>query len=133
MKRKGLVLSISLVLLLALTTDNAQAQCGHYYNPLLLPFAAVGAVVGTAAAITTALVPAPPFPYPVYNGPVYYAPAPGFYRTAPHYAPAPGFYRTAPHYAPDPGFYRTAPHSSRPVGIPEHYNRFGHRGPGHQR
>ncbi len=44
MKRKGLVLSIGLVLLLVLTTVDAQAQRCHYYNPLFLPFAVVGAV-----------------------------------------------------------------------------------------
>jgi hypothetical protein len=49
MKRKGLVLSISLVLLLVLTSVRAQAQC--CYNPLVLPFAVAGAIVGTAAAI----------------------------------------------------------------------------------
>ena len=56
MKQKGLILCISLVLLLAMTTADAQAQC-CYFNPLLLPFAVAGAVVGTAAAITTAVVP----------------------------------------------------------------------------
>ena len=82
MKRKGLVLSISLVLLLVLTSVRAQAQC--YYNPLFLPFAVAGAIVGTAAAI---VVPGPV--YPAYPGPAYYAPAPGYYG----YGPRPFYYR----------------------------------------
>jgi hypothetical protein len=128
MKRKGFVLGISLVLLLVLTTGNAQARCGHYYNPLLLPFAVVGAVVGTAAAITTGFVPGPPCPPPAYPGPAYYAPAPAYYAPAPrYYAPAPRY------YTPAPGYYRPGPHYSRPVGIPGHYHRFGYRGPGHWR
>jgi hypothetical protein len=80
MKRKGLVLSIGLVLLLVLTSVKAQAQC--YYNPLVLPFAVAGAIVGTAAAITTAVIPGPV--YPAYRGP-YYAPAPGYYGPRPFY------------------------------------------------
>ena len=75
MKQKGLILGISLVLLLAMTTADAQAQC-CYFNPLLLPFAVAGAVVGTAAAITTAIVPPPV--YPVYPG-RYYGPPRAYY------------------------------------------------------
>jgi len=108
MKRKGLVLSISLILLLVLTTVDAQARYGHYYNPLLLPFAVAGAVVGTAAAITTALAPVPPYPAPVYSGPTYYAPAPA-------------------------GYYGPGPYYSRPLWIPAHYNRYGYWVPGHWR
>ena len=81
MKRKGLVVSISLVLLLVLTSVRAQAQC--CYNPLVLPFAVAGAIVGTAAAI---VVPGPV--YPAYPGP-YYAPAPGYYG----YGPRPLYHR----------------------------------------
>ena len=104
MKRKGLVVSISLVLLLVLTTVDVQARrC--YFNPLLLPFAVAGAVVGTVAAITTALVPVPV--YPAYSGPAYYAPAPGYYGPGPYH--------------------------SRPVWMRGHYNRYGYRVPGHWR
>jgi hypothetical protein len=56
MKRKGLVCSFTLVLLLVFTSVRAEAQC--YYNPLFLPFAVAGAVVRTVAAIPTVVVPA---------------------------------------------------------------------------
>ncbi len=82
MKRKGLICSIALVLLLVLSTVRAEAQC--YYNPLLLPFAMAGAVVRTAATITTVVVPAPLYVYPSYHGP-YYAPAPVYYGPRPFY------------------------------------------------
>jgi hypothetical protein len=82
MKRKGLVCSIALVLLLVSTSVKAQAQC--YYNPLFLPFAVAGAVVRTVAAIPTVVVPAPVYGYPVYHGP-YYAPGPGYYGPRPYY------------------------------------------------
>jgi multisubunit Na+/H+ antiporter MnhB subunit len=92
MKRKGLVLAISLVLLMVLTNADAEARrC--YYNPLVLPFAVAGAVVGAAAAITTAIVPPPPV-YPVYPGPYYAAPR-VYYGPGPYYprrAWAPGHY-----------------------------------------
>ena len=104
MKRKGLVVSISLVLLLVLTTVDVQARrC--YFNPLLLPFAVAGAVVGTVAAITTAVVPVPV--YPAYSGPAYYAPVPRYYGPVPYH--------------------------SRPVWMPGHYNRYGYWVPGHWR
>jgi hypothetical protein len=75
---KSFVLSISLVLILVFTAVDVQARGCH--NPLFLPFAVAGAVVGTVAAITTAVVSAPV--YPAYSG--YYAPDPGDYR--PYYS-----------------------------------------------
>jgi hypothetical protein len=74
MKRKGLILSISLVVLLVLTTVDVQARrcC---YNSVFLPFAVAGAVVGSVAAITAAVTPAPVYP----ACPGYYAPAPVHY------------------------------------------------------
>jgi hypothetical protein len=103
MKRKGLVLSVCLVLLLVLTTVDVQARGCR--NPVFLPFAVAGAVVGTVvgsvAAITTAVVPAPGYAY-----------------HDPYYAPAPGYYR---------------PHYPRPDWIPGHYNRYGYWIPGHWR
>ena len=108
MKRKGLILCFSLVLLWATTIADAQAQC-TYFNPLLLPFAVAGAVagavVGTAAAITTAVVPVPV--YPAYSGPAYYAPVPRYYGPVPYH--------------------------SRPVWMRGHYNRYGYWVPGHWR
>lgn len=61
MKRKGLVVGISLVLLLALTITRVEAG-GCCHNPVLFPLAIAGAVVGTAAALTSAVVPAPVYP-----------------------------------------------------------------------
>jgi len=107
MKQKVLILGISLVLFLALAKVDAQAQCCYYYNPLLLPFAVAGAVVGTAAAITTAVVPAAGYAYPAYSRPGYYAPAQAYYGRRPYY--------------------------SRPIWIPAHYNRYGAWIPGHWR
>ena len=133
MKLKGLFLSVSLVLLLVLTTVDVQARCGYYYNPLLLPFAVAGAVVGTVAAITTAVVPGSYYPAPVYTGPVYSEPV---YAGPTYYVPAPGYYGPGPrpHYF-RPGYYRPEPrpHYFRPGWTPEHHNGFGHWAPGHRR
>lgn len=81
MKKKGIVLGVVLVMLLVLTSGRAQAQCCD--NPLFLPFAVAGAIVGTAAAITTAIIPGP-F-YPAYHGPGY-GPPPGYHH---RYGPGP--------------------------------------------
>jgi hypothetical protein len=108
MKSKGLVLSITLVLLGVLTTVDTEAGCCRCYNPLLLPSAVAGAVIGTTAAVTSAIVPPPVQAYPVYRGPVYTPPPPRV-----HYGPR-------PYYA-------------RPVWVPGHYNRFGAWIPGHWR
>jgi hypothetical protein len=118
MKRKGLFLCVGLALLLVLTAVDAQAGCYRGYNPLYLPFAAVGAVIGTAAAITTAVVPAPHHAYPVYGGPVY--PAHPVYSGPGYGAHGGGFYDPRPYYA-------------RPVWIPPHHNRYGAWIPGHWR
>jgi hypothetical protein len=105
MKSKVLVVSITVVLLVALTSFRAQAQC--YYNPLSLPFAVAGAIVGTAATITTAAIPAPPYGYPSYHSP-YYAPAPAYHG----YGPRPFYHRPIwagdhhPRYEPWGGGYR---------------------------
>lgn len=115
MKQKGLILGISLVLLLAMTTADAQAQC-CYFNPFLLPFAVAGAVVGTAAAITTAVAPLPV--YPIYPGP-YYGPRRAYYAPGPYYGARP--------------YYGPWPYYSRPIWIRPHYNRYGAWIPGHWR
>jgi hypothetical protein len=88
MKRKGLVLIISLVLLFVFSTVDVQARGCH--NPLFLPFAVAGAVVGTVAAITTVVLPHPPPAYPVYSAPVYSGPPPVYYGPPPvRYNPGP--------------------------------------------
>ena len=116
---------IGLALLMVVTTTSAQAQCCYYVNPLFLPFAAAGAVLGTAAAITTGLV-APPYAYPAYYGPRYYAPARVYYapRPYPH-----GSRWVAGHYDRHglwvPGHWRET------VWVPGHYNRYGAWIPGH--
>ena len=57
----------------------AKAQC-YGCNPLLLPFAVLGAAVGTAAAIASA-------PFCPYCAPAYGPPPPAYY-----YHPAPVYY-----------------------------------------
>jgi hypothetical protein len=105
MKRKSFLLSIGIVLLLVLTTVEAQARCWGRHGPAFLPLAVAGAVVGTVAAVTTAFVPAPPCAYAPCPGPGYYAPAPVYYH---------------------PGLYHP-----RPGRFPGHHYRYGYRGPGH--
>lgn len=114
MKWKVLVLGVCVVLMLVTTSVSAEAGCGYYWNPLLLPFAAAGAVVGTAAAITTAVVAPPYYGYPAYYGPRYYAPAPVYYGPGPYYS------------RPGPSYYR-------PAWVPAHYSGYGYWVPGHWR
>jgi hypothetical protein len=96
---------VAVALLLVVTTKSAQADRYYYYNPLLLPFAVAGSVIGTAAAITTGIVPVPFYAYPAYYGPRYYAPAPAYYGPRSYYY--------------------------RPAWIPRHHVRYGARIPGH--
>lgn len=91
--------AIALACLMIVPAVPAQAQC---YNPLLLPFAVVGAAVGTAAAIATA-------PFCPYCAPVYAAPPP----------PAPVYY-----YRPAPAYYPG-------MWVPGHYTPYGAWVPGH--
>src|SRR5260370_24286662 len=70
----------------------ARAQTPYYANPLLWPFLAVGAILGTAALIVTVPVrvvcsdclPPPANFYPFYVGP----PAPAYSLQPAYYAPA---------------------------------------------
>ena len=96
---------IGLACIMVFTTVDVQAQC-CYYNPLFLPFAVAGAVVGTAAAIVTA-----PFTYPAYYGP----------------PPPPRYYASAPVY------YGSGPYRGGDGWIRGHYNRDGAWVPGHWR
>jgi hypothetical protein len=99
---------IGLALIMVFSTVNARAECCYYVNPLFLPFAAAGLVLGTAAAIATA-----PFTYPAYYGP------------APHYyAPAPAY------HGPGPAYYGPGPYRAWVRG---HYDRDGYWMPGHWR
>jgi hypothetical protein len=101
---KSLVLSISLVSILVFAAVDVQAQC-YYGNPLVLPFAIAGAVVGTAAGIMTAIVPPPPV-----------------------YAGYPG-----PYYAPPRFYYVPGPYPMRPAWGPGYYQRYGYGYRGHWR
>jgi hypothetical protein len=94
---KSFVLSITLVLVLVFAAGDVQAQ-GCYYNPLFLPFAVAGAVVGTAAGVMTAIVPPPPV-----------------------YAAYPG-----PYYAPPRVYYGPGPYPMRRAWVPGHYHRYGY-------
>jgi hypothetical protein len=93
MKKMIVSAAVALALLTIMPTAPARAQCCGP-NPLLFPFAVVGAAVGTAAAIVTA-------PFRPYYGPVYYGPpAPG---PAYYYAPAPRAWVPG-HYGPYGGW-----------------------------
>ncbi len=112
------------VMLFSAATVQAGECC--IFNPLLIPFAVAGAVLGTAAAIVTA-----PFqPYPVYSGPAYayYPPPP--YRPGPRYAPdrawVPG--HRGPYGEWIPGHWRRAGR-----WVPGHHNYYGYWVPGHWR
>jgi hypothetical protein len=96
---------VAVALLLVVTTKSAQADRYYCLNPLLLPFAVAGSVIGTAAAITTGIVPAPFYPYPAYYGPRYYTTAPAYYGPRPYY-------------------YRSG-------WVPRHHGRYGARTSGH--
>ena len=89
-KKMMVLAAIGLALIASAPTVPAQAQCPGCC-PLWFPFAVVGAVVGTAAAIATApfcpyCAYGPPPPAPVY----YYHPAPAYH---------PGFWVPG-HYTP---------------------------------
>ena len=99
------VACVGLALLLVFMTTSAEAQCCYYFNPLFLPFAVAGTVLGTAAAITTGFVVGPPYAYPAYYGPSYDSPPPDYYAPRPYYP--------------------------RQAWVPGHYSRFGRWVPGH--
>ncbi len=82
------VACVGIALVLALTTGRAQAQPDCCFNPLFLPFAVAGAVVGTAAAV----VSAPFYPCTSYYGPDYYPPPPHAYYGH-RYRPRPYYHR----------------------------------------
>jgi len=116
--RKIIILTcigMSLFMLFPITSANAQ-DC-YYCNPLLFPFAVVGAAVGTAAAIVTA--PFCPYCGPYYGGPppppAYYSPPPAAYYGSP-----------APVYYSPPAYHHR-------VWIRGHYNSYGQWVPGHWR
>lgn len=114
MKARSIVIGASVGLALLLVVATTSAQAGYYYygpNPVFLPFAVAGAVVGTAAAIVTA-----PFTCAGYCGPGYY------------YGPPPPVA-----YRPAPVSYGPGPDPFGPTWIPGHYNRYGDWVPGHWR
>jgi hypothetical protein len=94
LKKLSIVMA-GLLLITFVTFSSAQARRYHPFHPIFLPFAVAGAVLGTAAAITTGIF-GPPYPYRPYYGNSYYAPPSGYY-----YAPAPyphGHVRAPGHY-----------------------------------
>ncbi len=109
--KKVLVAFLGLAFLIVFSTATARAEdecC--VFNPLLLPFVAVTAAVGTAAAIVTA----PFYPYPYYYGPAYYPPA--------YYPPTP----------PPGPYYGYGPYAPR-VWVRGHTDKDGNWIPGHWR
>jgi hypothetical protein len=121
--RKIAVVVLVVASLLVFTTKSAKAEycC---FNPLALPFMVAGAVVGTAAAITTGILGFPfyagaPYYYsPSYYGPGYYGPryygssyyGPGYYGSG-HYGPyAPvSFYFGSGYSGYNRGYYGRGP------------------------
>ncbi|MHC1743199.1 MAG: hypothetical protein AB9873_09245 [Syntrophobacteraceae bacterium] len=117
--RKVMVVCLLVVSLTVFTTSRAKAEycC---FNPLALPFLVAGAVVGTAAAITTGILGIPYYafsgPYNGYGyGPSYsygsgYYYGPGRYPSS-YYAPAPVYYGPGYYsprfYGPGYGYYRS--------------------------
>ncbi|MDR3568901.1 MAG: hypothetical protein P4L43_12810 [Syntrophobacteraceae bacterium] len=99
-KKMMVLAAMALAFLIIAPAAPAQAQC-YGCNPLLLPFAVVGAAVGTAAAIAGA--PFCPYCAPAYGPP---PPAPVYY-----YRPAREYY---------PRFW-----------VPGHYTPYGRWAPGH--
>jgi hypothetical protein len=106
----------------------ARAQSPYFANPLLWPFLAAEAILGTAALIVTVpvrivcsdcLPPAEAYypSYAVYAAPAYapqpaaYAPQPAAYAPQPAYAAPAAAYRPAPYPAPanPPMSYSYAP------------------------
>jgi len=85
----------TLVVAAVATAPFASADAHRRRNPLLWPFVAGAAVVGTAAAVATAPLRAvaPPY-YSPYAYPAYSYP-PGYYG----YYGAPGYYAPAPAYS----------------------------------
>lgn len=117
---------VALAFLTVFSTTSARAD--YYYNPLFLPFAVAGAVVGTAAAVATGIATAP---FYAFSPGYYYGPGPGYY-----YGPArayygPGYYRSGYYRS---GYYRSAPYRvHRSAAARGHYDRNGRGVPGSRR
>jgi hypothetical protein len=94
------VTCVGLALLLVFAAGSAQAQPGCCVNPLFLPFAVAGAVLGTAAAV----VSAPFHPCASYDGPGYYAPPPPYYGYG--YGPRPYYHRQVWRHDHDGRYYQ---------------------------
>lgn len=123
----AMFIGLTLMMLFPATDARAEYCC---FNPLFLPFAAAGLVLGTAAAIVTA-----PFayPYPAYYGP----PPPRYYAPA----PAPAYYVPGPYRAGagwvrgyyDRNGYWVPGHRRDSAWVPGYRDRYGHWVPGHYR
>ena len=101
MNWKRIAISVALVAGLAAVPLSPALAWHHHrgFFPLFWPFAAAGAVVGTAGAIATAPVRA------VVGPPAYYYPPPGPNPYYSPYAASPSYYTPPPGYAPPPGYY----------------------------
>ncbi len=108
--RKVTVVGLLVVSLTVFAAPRANAQ-DCCFNPLALPFMVAGAVVGTAAAITTGILG---FPYYAYGAPYYGASyyGPTYYDYG-YYGPGPVYY--GPRYF-GPRYYGPRYHGHRYYG-----------------
>ncbi len=121
-KRILIVAFVALAFLTVFSTRSARADY-YYYNPLFLPFAVAGAVVGTAAAVATGIATAPFYAF----SPGYYGPGPVYYGSARAYY-GPGY------YGPGRVYYRSAPYRVHRSGwVRGHHDRYGRWVPAHRR
>jgi hypothetical protein len=113
MNPKRTAISVALAAAIAAAPFSAaRAQTPYYANPLLWPFLAVGAILGTAALIVTVPVrvvcsdclPPPSYYYPFYAGP-----------PAPAYPPAPAAYQQPPAAYSAPATNYVAPANQPPI------------------
>lgn len=116
--RKVTVVCLVVAALIVFPTARARAEycC---FNPLALPFMVAGAVVGTAAAITTGILG---FPYYAYGAPYY---GPGYYGSSYYYGPR---YYDYGYYAPGPVFYGSGYYGPRYYGSRYYGHRYYGRG-----
>jgi hypothetical protein len=97
----------------------ARAQTPYYANPLLWPFLAVGAVLGTAALIVTApirVVCADCLPPPYAYDPFYARPPEPAYPPQPAIYYAPASQPPITYSAPSPGGYPPQGYTNPPYG-----------------
>lgn len=129
--RKLAVVCMVAAFLMVFTPTSAKAEC-CYFNPFAIPFLVAGAVVGTAAAVTTGILGLPFYGYPYYYGPAYYGSS---YYYGPRYYYDPWYYAPGPFYYGYPYYYGSWFYGPRYryYGHRPYWNRPGWWGPRHNR